>query len=226
MVSGFVGARLLHVLYEQPQYYINSPVEILKFWRGGFVFFGGAIGALVATAVYIRIKKMIFLKWADLFAPVFALGYAIGRFGCFLNGCCFGAQCDLPWAVQFPSHQQHYSSLVDRHPTQIYTLLIELIILFGILSMEKIMSSYNHDESPSDKNRLKLIFSKWFQPAGQIFFLWGTLHGVNRFFMEFFRDDFRGSEILNLSISSWISILIILTASHFLFHNGRKFVSI
>jgi phosphatidylglycerol:prolipoprotein diacylglycerol transferase len=210
MVSGFVGARLFHVFYENFDYYLENPINILTIWNGGFVFYGGAIGVLIATSVFIRIKKMNFLRWADLFAPVFAFGYAIGRFGCFLNGCCFGKQCSLPWAIQFPSHNVDYTSMIARHPTQLYTLLIELIILVILLKME------------SFTKKSSSLFANWMKPYGQVFFLWATLHGLNRLFMELFRDDFRGQDIFNFSVSSWLSIAIVLTAAHFLFHHGRR----
>ena len=43
-----------------------------------------------------------FWLMSDVAAPAVAIGIAIGRIGCFLNGCCYGAVCELPWAVRFP----------------------------------------------------------------------------------------------------------------------------
>ena len=102
MISGFVGARLFHVFYESPEVYLNHPTWIIKVWYGGFVFYGGALTAFVASLLYLRLKKQPLAPWADLFAPVGAAGYAVGRLGCFFNGCCYGKICTLPWGFRFP----------------------------------------------------------------------------------------------------------------------------
>jgi len=72
----------------------------------------------------VRIKHLIVWDIADILTPSLALGYAIARIGCFLNGCCYGLPCDLPWAINFFD--------VPRHPTQVYSFIYSLVI-FGIL---------------------------------------------------------------------------------------------
>ncbi len=191
MVSGFLGARLLHVFYEEPHYYLNDPIQVFKFWHGGFVFYGGLIGTLVGCFIYIKIKKLSFLQWADFFTPMAPLGYAIGRLACFLNGCCYGKICDLPWAVNFPNV---LPSGITRHPTQLYIVFWEIILLITLLNIEKL---------------------KKFK-SGSLLFIWLFLHSIGRIFMEFMRDDPRGDMILNLSISTWISFGFILLSSWFL----------
>ena len=116
LVFGFIGARGFHILYEEPHYYRNYPLEIFKFWNGGFVFYGGFILSFLATLIYCHLKEISFYKWADFFTPYLSVGYAIGRIGCFLEGCCYGQYCDLPW------------SLKQRHPTQLYMFFAELIL--------------------------------------------------------------------------------------------------
>lgn len=125
MVAGFVGARLMHVVYENPEIYQADPWRILEFWQGGFVFFGGAAAAFAACWLYLRHEKEDFLEWADFYAPVFALGYALGRIGCLIAGCCYGVYCDAPWAVH------------SRHPTQIYAFLTEIVVFLYLLRREK-----------------------------------------------------------------------------------------
>lgn len=126
MCAGFVGGRLLHVFYEEPSYYKDHPFEILSFWNGGFVFYGGALLAGLGSVLYVfatdRKKLGIY---ADLFAPVAALTYALGRGACFLAGCCYGKFCELPWAV------------AGRHPTQIYAALWELGTVFILLGLAR-----------------------------------------------------------------------------------------
>lgn len=118
VAAGMIGGRLLHVIYEAPEYYRQNPLDILKFWQGGFIFFGGFAAAILAGLIYVRKNKLSFLEWADFFAPLGAFGYGIGRFACFLAGCCYGRYCDLPWAIQ------------GRHPVQLYAVIIE--VLFSI----------------------------------------------------------------------------------------------
>ncbi len=106
-VAGILGARLLYVIeywdaYRRPSWGATL-AEILKVHQGGLVVFGGLIGAAVAFGLFVWRHRLPALALADVAAPALALGQAIGRIGCFLNGCCFGGVSDLPYlAVQFP----------------------------------------------------------------------------------------------------------------------------
>jgi Prolipoprotein diacylglyceryltransferase len=183
MVTGFLGGRLFHVFFEQWDYYAKDLSLILHFWDGGFVFFGGAI--LSASAAWIFLfftDKKHTLDYFDLFAPIMALAYGLGRIGCLMAGCCYGKACDLPWAIN------------HRHPTQLYATLWELaamLILLGIAGIDR-------------KNRKPAVFQK----PGAVFFLWMIFHGFGRLLMETFRDDFRGP-VWGITISSWISVALI-----------------
>jgi phosphatidylglycerol:prolipoprotein diacylglycerol transferase len=125
MFSGFVGGRLLHVFFEEWDYYRMDPERIFEFWKGGFVYFGGVIGAFIACPIYLKLKKQSFLEWADFFAPLFSLSHALGRIGCLLSGCCYGAYCTLPWAVE------------GRHPTVLYLIFGEIIIFCFLMIYER-----------------------------------------------------------------------------------------
>jgi phosphatidylglycerol---prolipoprotein diacylglyceryl transferase len=125
MAGSLIGARLLHVIYERPDIYLTDPMRIFEVWRGGFVFYGGAMTAALFCFVLLKIRREPFLPWADLFAPVLAFGYALGRIGCFLEGCCYGRQCDLPWAVH------------GLHPTQLYATFWEFAVLGFLLWLER-----------------------------------------------------------------------------------------
>jgi len=106
-VAGLVGARLLYVIeywdsYRRPTW-TATLAEVLKVHQGGLVVFGGLIGAAVAFGVFAWRHRLPALALADVAAPALALGQAIGRIGCFLNGCCFGGVSEIPYlAVQFP----------------------------------------------------------------------------------------------------------------------------
>ncbi|WII73946.1 prolipoprotein diacylglyceryl transferase [Bdellovibrio sp. 22V] len=183
MVSGFIGGRLFHVLYENFDYYRQSPVRVLHVWNGGFVFYGGALLAGLLSILFLAYKnKNDYEKYLDLFAPVLSFAYAAGRSACFLAGCCYGKFCDLPWAVE------------GRHPTQAYAVLWELGVIFVLIGCEKVPREFRKPEA--------------LRNPGSIFYLWMILHGLGRFFMELQRDDFRGPS-LGLSISSWISLMVV-----------------
>jgi len=100
-----------------------SPITHFPLWltqaadldQGGAVSFGGLLVATIAMVVHTRRSDVPLLRWADCVAPPVVLAMAIGRIGCFFNGCCYGRTCDLPWAVAY------HGSLV--HPTQLYECL-------------------------------------------------------------------------------------------------------
>ncbi|MGE4132753.1 MAG: prolipoprotein diacylglyceryl transferase [Bdellovibrionales bacterium] len=120
-ICGFLGARLLHVVYEDWTFYSANPLQIFVVWNGGFVFYGGLIGAFVGASLFCSWTNEAFWFWADTAALPISLAYAIGRLGCFLNGCCYGKVCALPWAVRFDEF--------PRHPTQLYATGWELMVL-------------------------------------------------------------------------------------------------
>ncbi len=102
LIGGLAGARLFYVW----QYWgtrIQSLGEVFRIWEGGIVLYGGVIGAAVATLIYWTRTRFAMRPMLDALAPAVALGVALGRIGCFLNGCCYGDECELPWAVSFPA---------------------------------------------------------------------------------------------------------------------------
>lgn len=122
-----LGARLLHVLYEEPQYYLENPLRIFEVWKGGFVYYGGTLlGLFFCLFYFLKPRKRDFLESADFFAPVLSLGTGLGRLACFFQGCCFGAPLDFVWSVR------------GRHPTQLYILLWEMILFALLFKMEKL----------------------------------------------------------------------------------------
>lgn len=189
MIGGFLGARFFSVFYEEWPYYRTHPSEIFKFWHGGFVFYGGLLGAIAVGLLMIKWRRRDnFWVWADFFAPILSLGYAVGRIGCFLAGCCYGKLCSLPWAIEF-----HHSWLPQgpRHPTQLYACFWEFAVFFFITRFE-------------DRFHRRA--------AGYAFSVWLTLHAIGRIIMEHYRDDDRGPALMGLSVSTVISLALILLA--------------
>lgn len=101
LLGGVVGARIFYVaLYWDV--FRHYPQEIIAIWRGGLVWYGGLLGGLAAGWGYVRAQGVSFLRAADQIIPVVALGHAIGRFGCFWNGCCYGKATQAWYGVRFP----------------------------------------------------------------------------------------------------------------------------
>lgn len=103
VIAGILGARIVYMIqYRQPL------SRFLYFWEGGLVFYGsligGVLGYLLAYRFVLAPNRLSAWKLADIVAPSVALGIALGRVGCLLNGCCFGGvACPSCVAVQFPA---------------------------------------------------------------------------------------------------------------------------
>lgn len=108
-VPGVVGARLFYVIQKWPTFtpYWNDgaaalAVAMLNVTEGGLVVYGAVLGGMAGLVGLLRRRRIPLLAGFDLIAPSFFLGLCLGRIGCFLNGCCYGGVCELPWAVRFP----------------------------------------------------------------------------------------------------------------------------
>lgn len=127
VLGGLLGARIFYVVFYAWDYFLAHPLVFFDLRSGGLVFYGALLGGFLGFVVYIWAKHLPFWDMADIYAPYVALGYAIARIGCFLNGCCYGRPTALPWGVVFP--------LVDglpRHPTQLYSSVTGFM-LFALL---------------------------------------------------------------------------------------------
>ncbi|KAF0117516.1 MAG: phosphatidylglycerol:prolipoprotein diacylglycerol transferase [bacterium] len=122
IIAAIVGSRLLYIILNY-RYYIENPLEMIKIWSGGLVYYGGFLLALIVGIWYIRKRHLPLWKTADIIAPSIAIGEAIGRLGCFSAGCCYGKETTLPWAITF-------------YPTQLYSSITALFI-FLILTVFK-----------------------------------------------------------------------------------------
>jgi len=166
IVGTILGARTLYVVSYWKESFAGHPwTEIFKVWEGGLVFYGGLIGASLATIICAQRKKLRLWKLADALAPSISLGYFFGRLGCFMNGCCYGRPTDLPWAVHFPPDNPYYPQGV--HPTQLYESFLGLA-LYAALA--------------------RLYRRKKFD--GQIFAIYLMCYAVLRSFVETLRGDY------------------------------------
>ncbi len=169
LVGSLAGARLIYVLTHLEEFRGNwlgviNPIRTDgNFGIAGLVLLGGVLTAIPLTVWYSRRKGQSVLEVLDLLAPSLALGIAIGRVGCLLNGCCFGRACSLPWAIHYPAESHLHG--VGLHPTQAYSILINLALMFLLLRVAR---------------------RRRFQ--GQVFGLFLLIYSPGRFLVEFFRD--------------------------------------
>jgi phosphatidylglycerol---prolipoprotein diacylglyceryl transferase len=165
ILGAVVGARGLYVVTNWPEFAGKGLLPILNIREGGLVFYGGLIGAVLATILYLRWKKLPVWKMADALAPSIALGAVFGRLGCLMNGCCYGRPTDLPWAIHFPP--DHETKGAGVHPTQIYDSLLNLALYAGLAWLYR---------------RKKF--------DGQVFATHLVCYAVLRSFVELFRADY------------------------------------
>ncbi len=161
LMGGILGARLLYVIL-QWEFFAKSPWEIPALWHGGLVWYGGFLGGLGSGWLYVRAKRLVFLRVMDQFIPYLALGHAIGRLGCFLNGCCYGRPTTAWCGVLFPGQETKVL------PTQLFEAAGLLVLYFILRQLQQPV-------------RL--------QQPGRLFGWYLVGYGALRFLLEFFRGD-------------------------------------
>ncbi len=191
--------------------------DMFKLWKGGLVFYGAFIAVIPYGFWYCRRNKLPGLPFIDLMIISVVTGLAFGRIGCFLNGCCFGKTCNLPWAVQFPArykpdadsgaHAWHVMNgwiensaplSLKVHPTQIYASIAAALTA-------------------------AFLYAYWPRRKydGQILALSMIMVGATRFFEELLRDD-EGAVFPTINgwmtIAQWVALGLIVTGFGLMFY--------
>ena len=156
-----LGGRFGYVLFYNFDKFLNDPLWLFAVWEGGMSFHGGLLGVLVAVFFFGRRYKKSFYTITDFGAPVVPLGLMTGRLGNFIGGELWGRVSDVPWAMVFPK-----GGPLARHPSQLYEMFLEGIVLFVIL----------------------WFFSSKPRPAKAVSGLFLIGYGVFRFSVEFVRE--------------------------------------
>jgi len=131
ILGTIIGARGWYVISYWREEFAGQPwTETFMVQHGGLVFYGGLVGATAACLIYIWRNKLPVWKFADALAPSIALGYVPGRLGCLMNGCCYGQETSVPWAIHFP--KEHATHGAGVHPTQIYDALLSAGLYAGL----------------------------------------------------------------------------------------------
>lgn len=194
IISGIIGARILYVVQNLP-FFLDHPGQILMLHKGGLSFYGGFFFAIVFAIIFLRKQGLGILSTFDLVSPYLALAQAIGRIGCFLNGCCYGKPTTLNLGVYFPGEH------VARHPVQIYSSFGLLLIFVTLRLLQS-----------KRGNQTKI--------SGQIFFSYALLYSSMRFFIEFLRGD-NLPVLVNLTLHQLISIVIFISSGIILWRNEK-----
>lgn len=128
VIGIIIGGRLGHVLFFDPEYYIQKPYEALYLWHGGMSFHGGALGALAAMYYFAYRHKKDFWLLADLITCAAPIGLCFGRVSNFINQELYGIPTDSIFGVVFTRIDP-----LPRHPVQLYEAATEGVALFFIL---------------------------------------------------------------------------------------------
>ncbi len=208
-LGGLIGARGFYVI----QYWgvrVHGFWEIFEIWKGGIVLYGSILGGTIAFFLYRAFRPFPFRPMLDVVAPALAFGIAIGRIGCFLNGCCYGDQCNLPWAVYFPKHSPPWDAEVSRnlippdaphslplHPTQLYSTIDGLTLLTLLLAYFPIRKR-----------------------DGEVMALLMVTYPITRFLIERLRND-EGVWAAGMTISQLISVGVFVAGLIFWFALSR-----
>jgi prolipoprotein diacylglyceryl transferase len=121
--AAFIGARLWYVIFNL-NYYSLYPGKIFAVWEGGLAIHGGIFAGVAVALIWTRVKKIKFLRFADVMSVALILGQAIGRWANYVNQEAYGKPTDLPWAM--------YIAGEYRHPTFLYESIWNLFLFFGL----------------------------------------------------------------------------------------------
>jgi len=215
LIAGILGSKLLMVIVDLFSGQPVSQVFSLGTLRAGGAVHGGILAAILAFFWRVRALKVPAAKTLDILASAVPLGQAIGRLGCLAAGCCYGAYCDMPWAIVFhdPNPAFHDPSAVrfgpfgnpleiPLHPVQLYFCLSNLAIAAA------------------------LFFSRRFRKfPGQLAALYFGLEGLLRIILETWRGDYdRGFwlDIPWLSTGRLTGMLFILIGAGIWLWYGRR----
>ena len=181
LIAGISGSRLLYLIEYSPQKL--NPVNFFAFEQGGLTFYGAVLGGIISNLLFLKLKKISFWRVMDCVGFGLPLGIALARTGCFLNGCCYGLKCSMPWGVVFP-----LVSPDAVHPTQLYESLSGLIIFLLLQKFRHLRQNY-----------------------GEAFLACMSLYAFFRFFIEFWRAD-NPIVFAGLKLSQLIAIAMIISA--------------
>lgn len=200
IIGGILGGKGLFIITELKDI-IREPSILLNFGYG-FVIYGAMGGGALAMYLYCRKKGWNIVKMLDMTVPGLAIAQGFGRIGCFLAGCCYGAETTSHIGIKFPKESLAPAG-INLLPTQIYSSIFDFLLGFFLL-----------------------YYSRKERTIGKIMGMYLMIYSVGRFLVEFLRNDPRGS-VGVLSTSQFIAIFtlvlgIIIFNNHKIFKGAKK----
>jgi phosphatidylglycerol:prolipoprotein diacylglycerol transferase len=206
VLSGLVGARLMYIIVEW-QAFLEDPLKTLL-GSGGQVYLGGLFTAVASLFIICKKYTIPMRLVADIFAPALALGHAFGRIGCFLAGCCYGAPTRSWFGVRFPRLLDSNGSIIGSWPFMDH-------LMQGLVKADDVCSLPVYPVQLFESAGNAIIFTTllfvWRKRPfdGSVACLYLVLYGGMRFFLEFLRGDAIRGFWGVLSISQWLSLLMV-----------------
>ncbi len=184
LLGAVIGARVIYCFVYDPISLIQDPFYLFKVYQGGLSFHGGILGVMVAGYIFAKKRGIPWWNLADAMCLCATPGLGMGRIGNFINGELYGRVTDVPWGMVFRG-----GGPLPRHPSQLYELMLESVILGIVLWVLK-------DRIKTD-GILSVIFAVGYTLA--------------RFIVEFFRqpDAHLGYLLLGLTMGQWLSIVML-----------------
>ena len=220
VISGIIGARVIHIIDWWDSYYQYNPVSVLYFWQGGIAIFGAILGGFVGGSLYIMVRNSDWFlnfwgKWfqfmgeperaplpsighlADIAAPALLITMAIGRIGDVINGEHFASFTSLPWAFVYTHPDSPAFLRPSSHPAVLYEMIWDLALVLVIWPL---------------RSRLR--------PQGMTFAMYLALYSVGRFFISFLRQE-HNQYVLGLNEAQIIALIVLLVTVPLLVYKAQ-----
>lgn len=202
MIGAALGAKVLFIIISWKEI-VALKLSLLEIISGGFVFYGGLVGGVLGLVLYLKIYRLPFQQILDIYAVILPLGHAIGRFGCFCSGCCYGIPYDGVFNCVYTNPLSTDTPVgVGLFPVQLLEYLM-LLVLFVVQL---------------------LIYVIWNGKPKLSLKIYLISYSLLRFFLEFLRGDLIRGSFLSVTTSQWISLVILLAVSLYILVD-RKSIS-
>lgn len=173
VIGVIAGGRLGYVLFYDPLFYFNHPLQTFAVWQGGMSFHGGLLGVIIAVLLWCRRTGTNTLLTGDILVTAATVGLGLGRIGNFINGELWGRTTSMPWGMVFPD-----AGPVPRHPSQIYEAFLEGVVLFSILwflHRKRVATGIPFFTFIACYGCFRLLVELVREPDAHLGLLWGTI---------------------------------------------------
>ncbi|WP_143336705.1 prolipoprotein diacylglyceryl transferase [Corynebacterium pacaense] len=201
--AGIIGGRLYHVITDNQKYFCSgcNPVDALKITNGGLGIWGAVILGGLAVAILFRVKKLPLAPFADAVAPAIILAQAIGRLGNWFNQELYGAETNVPWALEIYYRVDDAGRLAPVtgvstgevmatvHPTFLYEILWNLLVFALLIWVDR----------------------RYRMGHGRVFALYVAGYTLGRFWIEQMRVD-EATMVFGLRINTLVSAVVFAAA--------------